>query len=225
MKVIVADSDLAHGKILFQYLVDMCDVHLVTPAETLAHAERAQPRIFLLSVESINHFKTLIKEIRGHKNFFDCGVICLTREENQFGELYTMGADLALKHDSELDDVYWAVFSLKRRLEGFAPTDDVQLGPYKVNPNTFEVIQEGKTMKLKPVQIKLLTAFHRYPNRLLTREWLKTNVWGADGKITFRSIDAQISKLKKSLPFLETLIKSIYGQGYIYKPEATQKAS
>ncbi len=225
MKVVVADSDLQHGKILLQYLLDLCDVHLVAPSDALSHAERIRPRIFLVAVESINHFKTLIKEIRSHRDLFDAGIICLTADESQFNELYTVGADLILRYDSELDDVYWSVYSLKRRLQGFAPQGEIQLGPYTVNPHTFEVEQGGKKEKVKPVQVKLLSAFHKYPNRLLTREWLKNNVWGSDGKITFRSIDAQISKLKKSLPLLETIIESIYGQGYIYKPDSGQKAS
>lgn len=225
MKIVVADSDLQHGKILLQYLVDMCDVHLVAPAEMLSHAEKANPRLFILSVESTNHFKNLIKEVRSHKDFFDCGIICLFNDESRFNELITAGADTVVKHNSELDEVYWAVFSLKRRLTGFVPLGEVQLGPYVVNPHTREVIQEGKRMRVKPVQIKLLSAFHKYPNRLLTREWLKINVWGSEGKVTFRSIDAQISKLKKSLPFLEAVIESIYGEGYMYKPENSEKVS
>ncbi|MCB0392546.1 MAG: helix-turn-helix domain-containing protein, partial [Bdellovibrionales bacterium] len=54
-------------------------------------------------------------------------------------------------------------------------------------------------------------------------EWIKENIWD-NADISPRSIDAQISKLKKILPEIGQDIINIYGQGYILTPDNKQAA-
>ncbi len=83
----------------------------------------------------------------------------------------------------------------------------------------------GKAIHTTPTQFRLLQVFISYPNTLLTRSWLQTNVW-SHLKISARSIDAHISKLKKIFPSLDHHLISIYGKGYRLSPgKSLKKAS
>ena len=83
----------------------------------------------------------------------------------------------------------------------------------ELNPADHIVRVAGELTPITPIQFRLLHVFILYPEKLLTRIWLKENVW-THFKISMRSIDAQISKLKKLIPSLEDHLISVYGKGY-----------
>ncbi len=85
---------------------------------------------------------------------------------------------------------------------------------FKVYPNDYIVKFEEQLINTSPVQFRLLLSLITNHDQLLTRQWLQQFVWqGVD--ISPRSIDAQISKLKKLIPEIDNHIINIYGKGYI----------
>ena len=93
----------------------------------------------------------------------------------------------------------------------------------RLNPKDHIVTVSGKLINTTPTQFRLLQAFMSYPDHLLTRSWLKEIVWN-HLKISTRSIDAQISKLKKLFPVLDSHLVSIYGKGYRLSSEKIKAA-
>ncbi len=69
-------------------------------------------------------------------------------------------------------------------------------------------------MRITPTQMRILTELIKRPGELLTREWLHKHVFD-NAPISLRSIDAQIAKLKKAVPYLQTTLVNIYGRGYL----------
>lgn len=90
----------------------------------------------------------------------------------------------------------------------------INLGPIDVFPNDYLVQCHGENLKTTPIQFKLILSFLTRPDELLTRQWLQENVWD-NHPISHRSIDAHISKLKKTLPELSPSLINIYGKGYM----------
>ncbi len=90
----------------------------------------------------------------------------------------------------------------------------IQLGPIEVFPFDHLAKVDGINHHLSPIQFKLLLAFVSKTDELLTREWLQENVW-ENLEISPRSIDAQVSKLKKTIHLLTPSIINVYGKGYI----------
>ncbi len=77
---------------------------------------------------------------------------------------------------------------------------------------------DGVQISLSPSEFKLLRVFAERPKRALSREQL-LNFIGTNADIYDRSIDRFISRLRKKIESDTSdpdLIKSVYGQGYIF---------
>lgn len=125
----------------------------------------------------------------------------------------------------------FTLFGLKKRLDRTQAINQrqsetrkdtrskVNVGPIEVFPNDYLVQCNGESLKTTPIQFKLILSFITRPDELLTREWLQKNIWD-DHPISHRSIDAHISKLKKTLPELGPSLINIYGKGYMLSSTA-----
>jgi two-component system alkaline phosphatase synthesis response regulator PhoP len=91
----------------------------------------------------------------------------------------------------------------------------IEIGPIRIYPQDYLIKYRDANLTVTPTQFKLLIAFVTNADQLLSRSWIKEKVWG-NAEISPRSIDAQISKLKKMLPELDRFIVNVYGKGYIF---------
>lgn len=94
-------------------------------------------------------------------------------------------------------------------------TDFIEHKDFLVYPNQNILRHKGTLIHITPTQMKLISALMARPGELLTREWIRKNIFN-NADISLRSIDAQIAKLKKSIPILQTAIINIYGKGYLF---------
>lgn len=99
----------------------------------------------------------------------------------------------------------------------------INFGNIKIYPNDYIVKIDNNIVNSTPTQFKLLLAFTYNRDHLLSRAWLKQNVWG-ESTISMRSIDAHISKLKKLIPELDNYLTNVYGKGYIFTFDKTKAA-
>ena len=109
-------------------------------------------------------------------------------------------------------------------LPGSTPLPELKLGNqhFKVLPNL--VMLNGDPIALSPIHFKLLSLFVSRPGEVFEREDLIRLVWRGQ-KISHRSIDAQVSKLKTQIPALKSYIINVYGKGYSLQMGERQKAS
>ena len=78
---------------------------------------------------------------------------------------------------------------------------------------------EGLTVPLSSGEFTLLDAFLRHPHRVLSRDQLLDLTRGREATIFDRSIDNQVSRLRKKIeadPRDPTLIKTVWGGGYMF---------
>ncbi|MAE74634.1 MAG: hypothetical protein CL675_13275 [Bdellovibrionaceae bacterium] len=92
--------------------------------------------------------------------------------------------------------------------------DRVVIDGIEVHVNDYLIKKDGQILSVTPTQFRLLTTFITYHDQLLSRDWLREHVW-QNSDISPRSIDAQISKLKKILPDIDRYLTNVYGKGYI----------
>lgn len=90
----------------------------------------------------------------------------------------------------------------------------LEVGSLRIVPQDSLAWRGRTAVPLTPTQLRLLVALVRHPDRLLTRAWLRRQVWRQTA-ISPRSIDAQISKLRRLLPELDSALRSLYGRGYL----------
>ncbi len=87
------------------------------------------------------------------------------------------------------------------------------------------VTADGADVRLTTGEFDLLLAFASNPNRVLDRDRLVALTRGREWDAFDRSIDTQVSRLRKKLssgPGHPTLIKSIRGVGYLFAAEVSQ---
>lgn len=96
------------------------------------------------------------------------------------------------------------------------PAGVIRAGRLTLVPDDFVATYEGEELDLTYRQFRLLHLFARRPGRLLTRAVIAREVW--DGDAPGRSVDIQISRLRKKLP--PGAIKTVVRLGYRFTPVA-----
>lgn len=91
----------------------------------------------------------------------------------------------------------------------------IRAGLLTVYPDDFVATYAGDELSLTYRQFRLLALFAAHPGRLLRREVIAAEVW--DGEAPGRSLDIQVSRLRKKLP--PGSIRTVVRVGYRYVPE------
>ncbi len=76
------------------------------------------------------------------------------------------------------------------------------------------VREGGKELELTPHEFELLWVFMNKKERVLSREFLLSRVWGYDYYGSTRSVDMAIARLRKKLGPCGSYIKTVIGFGY-----------
>src|ERR1035438_3986362 len=92
-----------------------------------------------------------------------------------------------------------------------------RFGPCELDLGRFELRRNGERVEATTTELKLLAAFIRNRGRLLTRERLLDEVWGAGISVTDRVIDNHVVSLRKKIeeqPSAPSYVVSVRGLGY-----------
>jgi DNA-binding response OmpR family regulator len=94
--------------------------------------------------------------------------------------------------------------------------DELRIGEYVIDPNTFRLCKNGETIFLQPMELALLEFFIRHPNQVFSSHALLQRVWKTDGEISLDAIHTCLRRLRKKLRIegRPTLIRTVRGNGY-----------
>jgi DNA-binding response OmpR family regulator len=139
-----------------------------------------------------------------------------------------LGADDYITKPFELREVLARIRTVLRRARSAAPSESAQppdasveihFAGWRFDPTRRVVTNpDGACVDLTTAELNLLAAFLDSPNRPLTRDQLMDRLKGADWTPFDRSIDAQVSRLRKKIeadPRRPSIIKSVRGVGYV----------
>lgn len=130
-----------------------------------------------------------------------------------------MGGDDYLTKPFSTEELTARVEALLRRTQ---PSPEISgliiLGPIRMDVNNRTVLVENKEASLTNREFDLLKALLARPNRLLTRQFLLSNVWGCDAEpeITTKAVDMTVMGLRKKLGKYGNRIEAVTGFGYRY---------
>ncbi|HUJ77241.1 MAG TPA: response regulator transcription factor [bacterium] len=104
---------------------------------------------------------------------------------------------------------------IRRRLGGNAAqaAEVTSLGDYKVYWQRQEAGKGETFIPLTTKEVGMLRLFVDNPGRVLTRDVILEKVW-SETYITDRTIDSHVKELRKKIPPLAQLLKTVYGSGY-----------
>ena len=98
----------------------------------------------------------------------------------------------------------------------------VTFGHYRLDMGTRTLSRDGQVVEMTASEFVLLAALTRYPHQPLSRERLLELVRGRDIELSERSMDVQISRLRKLLeanPARPHHIQTVWGFGYVFIPD------
>jgi two-component system OmpR family response regulator len=102
-----------------------------------------------------------------------------------------------------------------------------QFDRWRLDTGTRELIRDdGTTLPLSTGEYDLLMAFLERPQRVLSRDQLLDLARGRAANALDRSIDTQVSRLRKKLehdPADPRIIKTVWGGGYVFTPAVSQQ--
>jgi DNA-binding response OmpR family regulator len=218
-RIFICDSDLKLTGALLSFLADKYEVASSRPDnDSIGIVEKFEPDVIIANVEhapqsGLHPFR----EVTQAGLVFLCNNITPLLEKR----IFEMGGDHFLTKPFQLDQLDNRIQSILRLREQ-ASVRNPSLRFTATRTAELEIQTLDRTVKianrivaLSPLHFELLLAFAKHPERLLSRIWLRQNVWH-NSRVSLRTVDAHISKLKREIPELEHLIFNVYGQGYMF---------
>ncbi len=121
---------------------------------------------------------------------------------------------------------------LRRRAPGGPPgaptatTEVFQFGQYSLNLATRTLTRAGKAVPLTTGEFSVLKVLVQHPRQPLSRDKLMELARGREYEVFDRSIDVQISRLRKIVeddPSHPKHIQTVWGFGYVFVPDSETK--
>lgn len=182
--------------------------------------------VFLICSCPATDCASVIGEIR---EFSDVGLILIAESETselERTEYLDAGADECIGKPFSPIDVLGRVKALMRRIDGsgfkkdhiFMLEDDLM-----INFGTREVIACGKSVKLTPIEFKLLSELVRNTGKVLTHQLLLEKAWSPECTTDITLVKRYIYRLRRKIeanPDEPQLLHSERGIGYRFAKQA-----
>lgn len=204
MSILIADDDMLNVKLTSFVLeeagyrvVKVYNGHDVLPA-VLEH----DPELILLDVAmpKTNGFD-VCRQIRNTSNVPIIFLSARTQLHDRVTGLQIGGDDYIAKpfEPSELIARVEAVLR-RRSTDTFAPSARISVGPVSLEPVTHEVaVGEHRSVKLTPVEFRLLYYLMRNPGRVLSTTMILSKVWGQGYDSDSNLVPVYIRRLRNKL--------------------------
>lgn len=202
------------------------DVDVANSAEEALKLDLTQYNLLLLDVMmgEISGFR-MARIFKESKNTQNIPIIFLTARdtENDAVTGFTLGADDYISKPFSLREVIMRVKAVLRR----TATKEETTGRYisfkglRINMNLKEVEVDGAPLQLTKTEFELLRLFLENEGRVFSRAEILRKVWHDDAEVLDRTIDVNITRLRKKLGAYGKYIATRQGYGYYF--ETNQK--
>jgi DNA-binding response OmpR family regulator len=215
-KILVVDDELENRTALKDLLSEEYEVHLARDGiEGLRLVGEIKPDLVLLDIimPKMDGLQTCLR-LRQSEDSRTLPVIFLTSKSEPATELFglELGADdfIAKPFDKDVLKI-----RIKKRLNApVAPVNETtELGDFTIHWERHEASHDGEFVPLTAKEVQMLRLFVENTGRVLTRDVILDRVWTGT-YITDRTIDSHVKELRKKLPPLTKMLKTVYGTGY-----------
>jgi two-component system, OmpR family, alkaline phosphatase synthesis response regulator PhoP len=134
-----------------------------------------------------------------------------------------LGADDFIVKPFGVKEVVARIRAVTRRCRAAAesdPPDSFRMGDLEVFPRELRARRGEKTIDLSLRDVKILELFHQHHGQVLDRNTIFNHCWGEDYLPNSRTLDQQISQLRKRIEVSSgqpTLIRTVHGAGYRFE--------
>jgi two-component system phosphate regulon response regulator PhoB len=186
--------------------------------EALDALRRRRPDLLILDLMLPDVSGTeLCRRLRSERETATLPVLMLTAKADEVDRVvgFELGADDYVTKPFSPRELVLRVAALLRR--SAAPSDPqgiLESGALRLDPARHRCFVGGDEVELTSKEFDLLRGLMSRPGRVLTREVLLEQVWGADITVTVRTIDTHLKRLREKLGPAGDLIETVRGVGY-----------
>ena len=232
-RLLVVDDDLRLRDLLGQYLTAQgYSVDLVADAAEM-DKKLARNSYALMVLDLMlpgEDGLAICRRLRGNGQLIP--IIMLTAKGDEIDRILglEMGADDYLPKPFNPRELLARINAVLRRKVPAPPgapdgeQGAVEFGPYHLDLATRQLTKQGLAVNLTSGEFALLKTLAAHARQPLSRDKLMELARGREHEAFDRSIDVQISRLRKLLeedPSKPRLIQTIWGFGYVFVPDGT----
>jgi two-component system, OmpR family, KDP operon response regulator KdpE len=162
---------------------------------------------------------------RGLREWSEVPLIVLSARGRETDKVAALdaGADDYLTKPFGVDELLARMrVALRRtaRIAGAAPATVLEAGALRVDLDKREVTSGGRSVRLTPIEYRLLVCLARHPGRVLTHGQLVKEVWGGAAGVAAHHVRVHMAELRKKIeddPARPKLLITEPGVGYRLK--------
>lgn len=235
-KILVVDDDHRLRELLHRYLNDQgFSVKVVEGSEGMDRAmERENYDLLVLDLMMPGEDGlSICRRLRGAKS--EQPIIMLTAKGDDVDRIVglEMGADDYLSKPFNPRELVARIHAVLRRRAPAAPPgapaedeEVISFGNLCLNLGTRTMSRAGNSVPLTTGEFAVLKALVKHPRQPLSRDKLMELARGREYEVFDRSIDVQISRLRKMVeedPTHPRYIQTVWGFGYVFVPDGTKQ--
>lgn len=230
-KILVVDDDIRLRELLQRYLTDQgFSVKVATDSKEM-DAVLANSAIDLLVLDLMlpgEDGLSICRRIRGTGAMLP--IVMLTARGDEVDRIVglEMGADDYLPKPFNPRELLARINAVLRRYERLQPSapapssDNITIGEFSFNTSTRTLSHEGTPIPITSGEFALLKVFVDHPRQPLSRDKLMQLARGRELDVFDRSIDVQVSRLRKLIepdPTHPRYLQTMWGFGYVFIPD------
>ncbi len=230
-KILVVDDDMRLRSLLERYLVEQgFNVRTVANAEQMNRLlERENFHLLVLDLMLPGEDGlSICKRLRNQNN--DIPIVMLTAKGSEVDRILGLeiGADDYMPKPFNPRELLARINAVLRRRVQEAPgapsleENIISFGEYELNLATREMRKGEESMPLTSGEFAVLKALITHPREPLSRDKLMNLARGRDYSALERSIDVQVSRLRRMLeidPTKPRYLQTVWGLGYVFVPD------
>lgn len=165
-----------------------------------------------------------LSQIKALPIYKDIPVIMLTARAEERNKLrgFSVGADdyvtkpFSPKELLARINVHLKKCAKEGELGRYVEKESLSCGGIQLNIAAHELYIDGKEVKVRPLEFKLLRFFMENPNKVHSRASLLINIWGLEKDVSERTVDVHIRRLRELLApsGYSCYLSSVRGAGY-----------
>lgn len=233
--ILIVDDDLALRNLLQRYLKEN-DYSVSAVADGVKmdqYLKQERPDLIILDLMLPGEDGlALARRLRNHSNV---PIIMLSARGEEVDRIVGLevGADDYLAKPFNPRELLARIRSVLRRSNSVTEHADMEnhtitFGPYRLDKSSHQLFHGDQPLTLTSGDYSLLEVFTSHPNRVLNRDTLLQLLKGYDHQPYDRSIDVRVTRLRKKIePDISNpvYIRTVWGEGYLFSPNATEPSS